>query len=267
VAVTGPVPSAPVRVLLPPSEAKTTGGRGRPLGERDSHPVLATHRSQLLDSLEALLRRDRASVAADLLLPASVVDDVLRANAVVRSSPTMRALHRYAGVVYDGLAYSDLDARARRVADREVLVFSGLFGVVRGDEAVPDYRVPAKANLPGIGIVGTSWRPVLDAAMPSLMGDEDLIDLRSSDYAAMWRPPRSTITVRALSRLPSGAWGVISYNSKFAKGRLAAALVRLRAAGSPVLQADHVAAAWHDTTGLRVDIPSDNRVEIYTEPS
>ena len=54
-AVTGPVPSAPVRVLLPPSEAKTTGGRGRPLGSRDSHPVLATHRSQLLDALEALL--------------------------------------------------------------------------------------------------------------------------------------------------------------------------------------------------------------------
>ena len=28
------------------------------------------------------------------------------------------------------------------------LVFSGVFGVVRGDEAIPDYRVPAKAALP-----------------------------------------------------------------------------------------------------------------------
>jgi cytoplasmic iron level regulating protein YaaA (DUF328/UPF0246 family) len=184
-------------------------------------------------------------------------------------APTRPALDRYAGVVYDGLGVPDLEPAAQRLAGREILVFSGLFGVVRGDEAIPDYRVPAKSVLPGIGIAGTFWRPVLDGALPALLGRGPIVDLRSSDYAAMWRPGRDlaerVVTVRVLSRLPSGEWGVISYNSKFAKGRLAAALVRRRAAGRPVTGVEDVAAAWRDATGLPTSTPAAGRLEIYTD--
>jgi len=261
----------PVRVLLPPSEAKTPGGRGRALERRDPDPVLGQARERVLDALAALLEGPRNRAAESLALPASVADDALSANRIVRSSPTMPALRRYAGVVYDGLSFGDLEPRAQRLAYRELVVFSGLFGAVRGDESVPDYRVPAKANLPGIGIAGTFWRPVLADALSPVLADHMVVDLRSSDYAAMWKPARGAaervIVVRALSRLPSGAWGVISYNSKFAKGRLAAALVKRRVARRAVGTADDIAAAWEDATGLRAVTPSANRVEIYTDPA
>ena len=54
--------------------------------------------------------------------------------------------------------------------------------------AVPDYRVPAKATLPGIGVAATFWRPVLGVTVPALLAPGLVVDLRSSDYAAMWRP-------------------------------------------------------------------------------
>ncbi len=58
----------------------------------------------------------------------------------------MPALDRYAGIVYDGLFLQPLSEAARAVADREVLIFSGLFGVLRGGDPVPAYRVPGQGR-------------------------------------------------------------------------------------------------------------------------
>ena len=259
-----------MRVLLPPSEAKTSGGSGRPLAGRAAHPVLGTARDRTLDALEELLQQPRDAVARALLLPPGVVDETLASDALVRSSPTAPALERYAGTVYDGLAFAQLPPDRRRVLGRSVLIFSGLFGVVRGDEAVPAYRVPGKAVLPGIGVAATYWRPVLDTAMPQLLGRGHglVVDLRSGDYSAMWRPrgssARQVITVRVLSPLPNGGWGVVSAASKFAKGRLTGALAARLAAGGSVDTMHDVADAWLEAGGLRAEEGAGSELVVYT---
>lgn len=258
-----------MRLLLPPSEAKNPGGRGRPLADRPPHPTLGAAREGLLTAVERLVAGPEAAAARALLLPPAAVAGALAANARARSGPTLPALRRYAGVVYDGLASCGLDAAEERLAGRSVLVFSGLLGVVRGDEAVPLYRVPAKAVLPGIGIAGTFWRSVLDTALPPMLGRSGVIvDLRSSDYTAMWRPDARTasrvITVRMLSPLPSGGRGVVSYPSKFAKGVLAGALVRRVGRGEPVTGAADVAAAWLESGGAHAETDGATRVIVHT---
>jgi cytoplasmic iron level regulating protein YaaA (DUF328/UPF0246 family) len=257
-----------VRVLLPPSEAKTTGGRGRPVSARPDEGPLAVTRAALLDALDRLLAGSVDAATSALHLPPAAVADALSANRAVRQAPTTPALRRYTGVVYAGLDVPALEPAAQRLAGRSTLVFSGLRGVVRGDEPVPAYRVPASAALPGVGVVGTYWRPVLDEHLPALLGRGPIVDLRSSDYAAMWRPrgelARRTITVRVLSPLPRGGHGVVSYNSKFAKGRLAAALFTRAANGAAPRSAQDVVAAWTDATGERGELSGDTAVVLYT---
>jgi cytoplasmic iron level regulating protein YaaA (DUF328/UPF0246 family) len=257
-----------VRILLPPSEGKTTGGRGRSVARRGQSGPLADARSTLLDALGTLLTGDPRKSAEALLLPAGVADDALASNAVVALSPTTPALRRYSGVVYDGLGMDRLSTPAQRLAGRSVLVFSGLWGVVRGDEPVPNYRVPAKAVLPGVGVVGTFWRPVLDEALPAMLGRQLVVDLRSGDYAAMWRPRHPVadrvVSVRVLSPLPRGGLGVVSYNSKYAKGQLAAALLERAAAGDRLVSSRDVAQAWLDSGGAAAEAISANHVDLYT---
>ena len=258
-------------ILLPPSEGKRPGGRGRPIDARPLTGPLAAARQSTLDALQRLLTGDGHDAASALLVPPGAAAEALATNARVRSARTMPALDRYLGVVYDGLAVGSLSTGARRLAARNVYVFSGLWGVVRGDEPIPDYRVPAKAVLPGIGVAGTFWRPVLQAELPALLGAAPIIDLRSSDYAAMWRPVGAvaarTITVRVLSPLPQGGVGVVSYASKLAKGRLAAALLEREAAGARVTSARDVADAWL-ACGADVSrdavITSPTHVDAYT---
>jgi cytoplasmic iron level regulating protein YaaA (DUF328/UPF0246 family) len=207
----------------------------------------------MLAALAALLDGDRAAAIRALLLPPGVAEEALATNATAATGPTTPALSRYAGTVYDGLAFASLPEPERRLAGRGVYVFSGLLGVVRGA-----YRVPAKSVLPGVGVAGTSWRPVLDEAMPAMLGRGVVVDLRSSDYQAMWRPSgelaRRTVTVRVLSPLPAGGLGVVSYPSKYAKGRLAAAAFSAVASGEQITGIEDLARIWRRSTGHQAEV-------------
>jgi cytoplasmic iron level regulating protein YaaA (DUF328/UPF0246 family) len=264
---TAAVASRFVHLLLPPSEAKASGGRGRPLAERLDDGALAGARTAARAALAELVAGDPTRAAEALLLPPGIAADALASNAAVPTSRTMPAVQRYAGVVYDGLALASLDEKQQRLAARSILIFSGLFGVVRGDEPIPAYRVPGKAVLPGLGIASTFWRPVLTEVLPQQLRRGLVVDLRSSDYAAMWRPGSGfgarLVTVRVLSPAPRGGYAVISYNSKFAKGRLAAALVRRAATGEPVASAADVVAAWTSCGGAGAELVPGG-VELFT---
>ncbi len=257
-----------MHVLLPPSEAKTPGGRGRPLRDRIADGALGEARVRTTTALAQLVAGDRAAAADALLLPAGVVDAALADNAHVLDAPTTPALRRYAGVVYDGLGFGALSPAQQRVANRSVHVFSGLFGVVRGDEPVPPYRVPGKAVLPGLGVAATFWRPVLTDVLAERLRRGLIVDLRSGDYAAMWRPHRSAaervVVVRVLSPAPRGGHAVISFTSKLAKGRLTAALVRRVADGARIDTADDVAAAWAACDGAGHRWHGDGRLDLFT---
>ncbi len=243
-----------MRILLPPSEAKHTGGRGRSLATRGPRQPIDDVRRQVLDALALLLVTPAA--APSLLLPPSVAAEAISQNLAVETSPTMPAIRRYSGIVYDGLGFAALPAPVQALASRQVLIFSGLFGVLSGAEAVPAYRVPAKAALPGLGILATFWRSRLAGLMPSMLGRGGLIlDLRSTDYAAMWQPEAGSkiadrlLAVRVQSIKPDGSYGVISYSSKLAKGRLAAAALQAQAAGQRLRSPADIAELWTDLGG------------------
>jgi cytoplasmic iron level regulating protein YaaA (DUF328/UPF0246 family) len=245
-----------VRILLPPSESKTAGGRGVSLVARRRVGALDEPRGPVLTALAALISSaEPVAVARALCLPPAAVQHALAVNATVTTSPTLPALERYAGIVYDGLSFPDLTPAAQGLAARSVLVFSGLFGVVHGGDPVPDYRVPAKATLPGLGITGSYWRNRLQTVMPNLLGAGLIIDLRSTDYAGMWRPGPADpvadrlITVRVLSPKPDGTLGVISYPSKYHKGKLAAGLLEQVSAGRPFNTVEDVVACWLELGG------------------
>ncbi len=240
-----------MRILLPPSEGKRTGGTGPPLAEVGFGPApLRAQRRRLAAAVERVAAGNRARAVGAFVLPPAVADAALAANAVLTRSPTRAALDRYAGVVYDGLDVSTLTAAQRAVADATILVFSGLFGVLSGADAIPDYRVPASTVLPRIGAVGPSWRSVLTRVLPATLGHEPVLDLRSTDYASMWRPGAAArpgvIDVRILSRRPGGSLGVISHFSKHAKGRLTRAVVERISAGETVADAAAVAKIWRE---------------------
>lgn len=241
--------------MLPPSEVKTPGGSGPALGRRPqlSTPALAGARAELT---AALRRAGTAALAAGLRLPDGLAAAALSANRAVATAPTMPALDRYAGVLYAALDVPTLTAAARRRAAEQVVVFSGLWGVVAGGDLVPDYRVPAGGTVPGLGGVTAHWRGPLQEVLPLLVGDRPVLDLRSSDYGAMWRVSAAmcdqVVAVRVLAERGTGGrrtTGPVSYHAKSVKGLVVRHLVAARRAhGEPMAALSDAA----DALGLRV---------------
>ncbi|RKS75710.1 hypothetical protein CLV35_2187 [Motilibacter peucedani] len=238
-------------LLLPPSEAKSTGGDGPPVDcDALVAPRLGATRRRVLTEV-AGVSADEGAAAAALKLPPAVVEAALEANRSAATSPTRPALDRYTGVVYAGLDVPSMGPDVRGLAERSVLVFSGLFGIVRGSDLVPDYRVPVSATLPALGPLTPVWRAALRDAMPAVLRTSFAVDLRSTDYAGMWPPTgplrHQVLGVRVLSPRPSGPPRVVSHFSKHGKGVLARALLEKAAAGAVPEDVDDVAAV---ATGL-----------------
>ena len=187
-------------VLLPPSETKRAGGAGPPLAMSAlSFPELDPLRKVLVDELVELARDVTASRAALGLSPRQ--DDEIARNAALVDSPTLPALHRYTGVLYDALDAGSLRGAAAARAAARLMVGSALFGLVRATDPVPAYRLSAGSVLPGRPTLAARWRPLLDPVLAALAADETVVDLRSGSYAALGRVP-GAVTVNVLARAP-----------------------------------------------------------------
>jgi uncharacterized protein len=254
-----------VRILLPPSEAKRSGGAAAAhvLGDPDS--PLARHRDELAEALVEFCGRDPVTAALALALPDRSADADLAANRALHQSPVRPALDRYAGTVYEGLDVASLRPAGRRRAMESVLIFSGLFGVLRADEPVPVYRLPVAASVPAVGPLTPYWRSALQSEMAELLAGELVVDLRSGDYGAMWKPApalrEQLVAVRIVSEQPGGRLAVISYPSKFGKGRLARALLERR---GRLTSAAQVAQAWTDAGERDAIVRPDGGLDLLT---
>lgn len=212
-------------VLLPPSEGKRCGGRGRPvdLTALTGADALTDARQRVAHALVGLCAGDRTAATSALGLGPSQGDDV-GADARVLSAPTVAARDRYTGVLFAALDLPSLPAAAQRRA----LVFSGLFGVVRPGDRIPWYRLPGAVSLPGLGTVAGVWRQALAGAEDLLLGRRGVtVDLRSGTYASFWRPSDAgrVVGVKVLTETADGRVVSVSHDNKSVKGRLARALL------------------------------------------
>lgn len=213
-------------VLLPPSETKRVGGDGPPLRlDALSSPELTPIRTELVGELVELAADVEASRRA-LGLSGSQDAEIER-NATLLTSPTLPALDRYTGVLYDALDVGSLRGAEAARARARLAVGSALFGLLRADDAVPAYRLSASAKLPGRPTLAARWRPVLEPVLTELAATDLVVDLRSGSYAGLGKLP-SAVRVDVLAEHADGRRTVVTHFNKAHKGRLARVLAASR---------------------------------------
>jgi cytoplasmic iron level regulating protein YaaA (DUF328/UPF0246 family) len=206
-----------VLVLLPPSETKAPGGGGPPLDLAAlSAPELTPVRTELVEHLVKLA--DDVPAARHALGLSPKQDDEIARNATLWTSPTLPALHRYTGVLYDALDVASMTRAQRARAGRRLAVGSALFGLLRADDPIPAYRLSAGSTLPGLPTLRALWKPALSPVLAGI--DELVVDLRSGSYATL-APVPGAVTLEVLSERPDGSRAVVSHFNKAHKGRVA----------------------------------------------
>jgi cytoplasmic iron level regulating protein YaaA (DUF328/UPF0246 family) len=221
-----------VLVLLPPSETKHPGGDGAPLDLATlTAPELTPVRTEIAEALVELAADVPAARAALGLSPAQ--DAEIERNAALWTAPTLPALERYTGVLYDALEVKTLTRAQRARAGRRLAIGSALFGLVRGEDRIPAYRLSAGSALPGLPTLRSLWKPALSPVLAAT--GELVVDLRSGSYAAL-APVPGAVTVTVLSERPDGTRAVVSHFNKAHKGRVARLLATTTAEPNDVVR-------------------------------
>ncbi|MFT3662722.1 MAG: peroxide stress protein YaaA [Gordonia sp. (in: high G+C Gram-positive bacteria)] len=246
-----------MRVILPPSETKSDGGRGAPLDlEALCLPELNAVRRRLADALVELSADLDASQKA-LGLGRAQLAEVDR-NAELFLSPTRPAVERYTGVLYDALDHRGMTRASKTKAADRLMIGSALFGVVAATDPIPAYRLSGGSRLPGFGTLASVWKPVLSPALEEI--DDFVLDLRSGAYLSLG-PIRGAVTATVVTEQPDGSRKVVSHFNKHYKGLIARDLVKTRAKVGDV---DKLAAVLSDA-GHRIEITSPTEITVVTE--
>lgn len=209
-------------VVLPPSETKAPGGAGAPLDlGKLGFPGLNPAREEIARDLVSLCAKTPDEALEVLRISGRKADEVAL-TAELFDSPTAPALERYTGVLFDALDQESLPESAKG----RLAVGSALFGLERGLDPIPFFRLSGQTKLPK----PDGSRPTMRARFGTLISEELaraaeeglVVDLRSGTYRQLGRA-REAVTVRVETER-DGARKVVSHDNKRHKGLLARAL-------------------------------------------
>ena len=255
-----------MRILLPPSAGKTTkeSTNHLQLEKLWQEEHLTQTRRQLIDDVQnTALLADAAQIFK--LGPKNAHE--ISQNLEVYDAPALAAWQLYDGVLYEAAKFAQIfssgepsqgsqgqvgnhrgDQRQgsqgqgnqpqglQRQLEELTLVFSALFGPVRLTDLITPHRLSGSVKLPGQGSVASIWSKALKELLTQQLSGHVVVDLRSSEYGAMYRPARGgeclTLNIAVAKVNPAtGKRSVVSHWAKHTRGLLAGALLRAVAGG------------------------------------
>ncbi len=220
-------------LLLPPSETKAKPPSKGPIydsarkkSKYNSLKELDPYRGILFEQLQAVLERG-IGLEKVFELSGDSLTAALEANRSLLESPTMPARNLYQGVMYDALDYCSLKPAEKKLFDKNTLIMSGLFGLVRPTDYLPPYKLKISTNLGGaVGKLATFWRRPLSEVLRQEVRGKVVWDLLPDQHRRVWdnsgelKARHQVKFVKRVVRSGVAEYKTISHHSKALKGAL-----------------------------------------------
>ena len=155
-----------------------------------------------------------------------------------------QALLAFNGDVYDGLDAKSLDTDALQWAQDHVAILSGLYGVLRPLDRMQPYRLEMGsrvANAHGANLYafwGERIARHLDKQLRAQAGEPLIVNLASQEYfkSVDRKALHARVAECVFEEWHGGAWKVIGFHAKRARGRMARFAIEQRAESLEALQ-------------------------------
>lgn len=183
-------------ILLPSSEGKQAGGN--PLAPdmfdyRASNTFnyfndLNPERRHLIDALQRQVMAGEADELEKLFgVKGDTLQEAVDVTGEIYRSPLMAAIDRYnPGVMYAAMQFPELPTGAQRRLLENGVIFSGLFGLLRPDDLIPNYRLKMDAKVTDIGRASAYWKPILSEKLNELLKGQLVWNLLPGAHATAW---------------------------------------------------------------------------------
>ena len=184
-------------ILLAPSESKTEGGEGIFSLSSLIFPSLNSKREELIDIYQDITKSNDNSEIYSIFGLKKESEIQRYKNLDIKNAPVKKAIERYNGVAFDYLDYKSLDMEAKSFLEDRLLIFSNLFGVLRANDKIPDYRLKQGASLKDIKI-DSFYKKDLSNLLDEYLEDREILDLRAGFYNKFYKPSQRYTTLKFL---------------------------------------------------------------------
>ena len=232
-------------VLLPGAEGKRQGGNPlapdmfdyRASNTFNYFSELNPERRALIRALQAQIQRGEGleklfGVTGDALAEA------VEANRNVFDAPLLAAIERYGeGVMYRAMEFEKLPTGAQRRLLENGVIFSGMFGLLRPDDLIPNYRLKMDAAVDGVGKVSRYWRPALAPLLNPILRGKAVWNLLPAAHEEAWEDDGAYERMYRLKffREEGGALRPVSHGVKELRGALVHFIVQTLAESAEAL--------------------------------
>lgn len=174
-----------MKILLAPAETKNQGGNQSVYSKENFFlEELFDKRDEIFEKYESLLESSSIEELSKWF-GLKKLDEVQRYKESLKNKKTMKAIERYNGVAFDAIEYNSLDEKSKKYIDDNVVLFSNLFGPIKADDLIPDYKYKQGAKLPQTA-VEKFYQENFTEALNDYLGDE-IIDLRAGHYEKFYK--------------------------------------------------------------------------------
>ena len=185
-----------MKILFSPSEAKYKDGSDKKFNKKSFiFPELFEQRLEIIEKYQSFINNASNEEIAKLIgTKKQDVIDYYSSDIFARN--TKKVIQRYDGVAYDYLKYEDLLEKEKEYIDKNVLIFSNLFGpILAGDTGLPDYKLKQGEKLEGLA-VEHFYKEHFSNALDEYLEDEDIIDLRAGFYEKFYKINKPYTTMK-----------------------------------------------------------------------
>lgn len=125
-----------------------------------------------------------------------------------------KAILRYDGVAFSSLKYALLDKFAQDYIDENCLIFSNLFGILRPNDKIPNYKLSQGEKI-GLFDTANFYKNELKDILDEFLKDDDILDLRAGYYDKFYIPSKPYTTIKFLKNGKN-----LSHFAKYWRGKI-----------------------------------------------
>ena len=183
-----------MKILLAPSETKRSGGEFPFDPAQLLFKELLPFRTKLLHTYINVLQKGDMAVLSKMF-GLKKEADILKHKRDIIHELTMKAIERYTGVAFEYLGYEDLKSSEQSYIDNNVVLFSNLFGPIRADDLIPEYKLKQGEAVADIK-TEKFYNEHSAALMEAYLADEEILDLRAGFYDKFYKPQKAYTTLK-----------------------------------------------------------------------
>ncbi len=179
--------------LFSPSEGKTVGG-----APSKNSDILFGYapRATILNAYNTIINSGDME-AIKTLFGIKKESDILPYIEDLFSAPKMAAIERYSGVAFGYLDLHSLKADAKAYLQKQVIIFSNLYGPVLGGDLIANYKVKQGNNVGDIA-PDKFYKERFSYQLDLQLMDHEILDLRAGYYDKFYKTKQNYTTLKFL---------------------------------------------------------------------